>query len=162
MTMKRSLLTLAIGATLAASVNLAQADIKGVTIGTLTCHEASGSSFVFGSSHDLDCMFSGMEKGAPAFHYTGRINRYGLDIGFTQNAILLWGVVSTSDRFAPGDLAGKYGGLTAQIGWGGGLGTSVLFGGSRNGFALQPLTVQGFNGINLAAGVAEVELRPSA
>ena len=103
-----------------------------------------------------------MDKAAPVARYTGKINRYGVDIGFQQNAVILWGVVSTSDHFAPGDLAGKYGGVTAQIGWGRGLGASVLFGGSNNGFALQPVSIQGFNGINLAAGIAEVELRAAS
>jgi hypothetical protein len=161
MTMKRSLLSFVLGVVLAASVNLvqAQAQGKGVTVGTLECHEASGNGLVFMSSRDLNCTFSGLNKGGPVARYTGRINRYGLDIGFTQNAVLLWGVVSTSDKFTPGDLAGKYGGLTAQVGFGGGLGANVLFGGTNRGFALQPISIQGFNGANLAAGIAEVELR---
>lgn len=157
--MRRSLLGIAVAAALAAAASLAQAQDKGVTVGTLECHEASGGGLVFSSSRDLNCTFSGLEKGAKAVHYTGKINRYGIDIGFQQNGVILWGVVSTSDKFSPGDLAGKYGGLTAQIGWGGGLGANVLFGGSNNGFALQPVSIQGFNGANLAAGVAEVELR---
>ena len=157
--MKRSLLSLAVGAALAASAGLAQATDVGAKIGTLECHEASGGGLIFSSSRDLNCTFSGLDKAAPVARYTGKINRYGVDIGFQQNAVILWGVVSTSDHFAPGDLAGKYGGVTAQIGWGGGLGANVLFGGSNNGFALQPVSIQGFNGINLAAGIAEVELR---
>jgi hypothetical protein len=159
--MKRSLLSFALGAMLAASANLvhAQAQDKGVTLGTLECHEASGNGLVFMSTHDLNCTFSGLNKSGPVAHYTGKINRYGLDIGFTQNAVILWGVVSTSDKFTPGDLAGKYGGLTAQIGWAGGLGAHVLFGGTKRGFALQPISIEGFNGANLAAGIAEIELR---
>ena len=156
--MKRSLLSLAAGAALAASASLAQAADVGVKVGTLECHEASGAGLVFSSSRDLNCTFSGFDKNV--VRYTGKIERYGVDIGFQQNGVILWGVVSTSDHFAPGDLAGKYGGLTAQIGWGGGLGANVLFGGSNNGFALQPISIQGFNGINLAAGIAQMELRP--
>jgi len=155
--MRRSLLSLAVGAALAASAGLAHAGDVGVKIGTLECHEASGSGLVFSSSRNLNCTFSGSEKGQVA-HYTGKINRYGIDIGFQENAVMLWGVVSTNDHFAPGDLAGKYGGVTAQVGWGGGLGANVLFGGSKDGVALQPISIQGFNGINLAAGVAEMEL----
>jgi len=159
--MRRSLFSLAVGAALAASANLvqAQAQDKGVTVGTLECHEASGNTLVFMSSHDLNCTFSGLNKNGPVAHFTGKINRYGLDIGFTQNGVILWGVVSTSDRFTPGDLAGKYGGLTAQAGWAGGLGAHVLFGGTHRGFALQPVSIEGFNGVNLAAGIAEIELR---
>jgi hypothetical protein len=161
MTMKRSLLNLAVGAALAASAGLAQAADVGVKIGTLRCNEASGAGLIFSSSRDLKCVFSGVEKGAKSASYTGKINRYGVDIGFTESAVILWGVVSTSDKFTPGDLAGKYVGVTAQAGWAVGLGANVLLGGSNNGFALQPLSVQGFNGINLAAGLAEVELKPA-
>ncbi len=159
--MKRSLLSFALGVALAASANLvqAQAQGKGVTVGTLECHEASGNGLVFMSSRELNCTFGGLNKGGPVARYTGRINRYGLDIGFTQNAVILWGVVATSDKFTPGDLAGKYGGLTGQVGFAGGVGAHVLFGGTNRGFALQPISIEGFNGVNLAAGIAQVELR---
>ena len=159
--MRRTLLSFALGVALAASTNLvqAQASDKGVTVGTLECHEASGNTLVFMSTHDLNCTFSGLNKNGPVAHFAGKINRYGLDIGFTRNAVILWGVVSTSDRFTPGDLEGKYGGLTAQAGFAGGLGANVLFGGTHRGFALQPISIEGFNGVNLAAGIAEVELR---
>jgi len=40
-----------------------------------------------------------------------------------------------------------------------GLGAYVLVGGSKKGFALQPLSVEGLAGANGAAGVAEVELK---
>jgi len=111
--MKRYLLSLAVGAVLATSASLAQAQDKGVTIGTLECHEASGAGLIFSSSRNLSCTFSGTEKGAKAARYTGKINRYGVDIGFQENGVILWAVVSTSDKFTPGDLAGKYGGVTA-------------------------------------------------
>ncbi len=73
--------------------------------------------------------------------------------------MILWAVVSTSDKFTPGDLAGGYGGVTAEAAWAVGLGANVLLGGSKKGFALQPLSVQGYNGINLAGGITEVELK---
>lgn len=132
---------------------------KGVTVGMLRCNEASGSGMIFGSTKDLSCIFSSSEKGAPTARFTGAIKKYGIDIGFTQNAVILWAVVSTSNKFTPGDLAGNYGGVTAEAAWALGLGANVLLGGSNKGFALQPLSVQGYNGINLAVGVTEVELR---
>ena len=134
---------------------------KGATVGMLRCNEASGWGMVFGSTKDLSCVFTSSEKGAKAVRFTGTIKKYGIDIGFTQNAVILWAVVSTSDKFTPGDLAGSYGGATAEVAWAAGLGANVLLGGSKKGFALQPLSVQGYNGINLAAGVAEVELKPA-
>ena len=38
-------------------------------------------------------------------------------------------------------------------------GANVLLGGSKKGFALQPISVEGVAGANVAAGVAEVELK---
>ena len=132
---------------------------KGANVGMLRCNEASGWGLVFGSTKDLKCVFTGSEKGAKPVNFTGTIKKYGVDIGFTANAVILWAVVSTSDKFTPGDIAGSYGGVTASAAWAVGLGANVLLGGSKQGFALQPLSVQGYNGINLAAGVTEVELK---
>ena len=50
--------------------------------------------------------------------------------------------------------------LSTKWGWAVGLGANVLVGGTNKGFALQPISIQGFNGINIAAGVAEMELHP--
>ena len=44
---------------------------------------------------------------------------------------------------------------------GAGLGANVLVGGSDRTVALQPLSVQGQAGLNVAAGVAELTLRPA-
>ena len=160
--MKRLIVCTMIGTTLAMAAPFAQAqEKKGATVGMLRCNEASGWGMVFGSTRDLKCVFSGSEKGAQPVNLTGTIKKYGIDIGFKENSVILWGVISTSDKFTPGDLAGTYGGVTAEVAWAAGLGANVLVGGSKKGFALQPLSVQGFNGINLAAGVAEVELKPA-
>jgi len=43
---------------------------------------------------------------------------------------------------------------------GAGLGANVLVGGSDRTVALQPVAVQGQTGLNVAAGVTELELRP--
>lgn len=134
---------------------------KGVKVGTLRCNEASGWGFVFGSSHDLKCVFNGLEKGEKPTRYTGKIKKFGVDIGYQSNAVILWAVASTSEKFAPGDMAGTYGGVTAEAAWAVGLGANVLVGGSKKGFALQPISVEGLTGANVAAGVLEVELKPA-
>jgi len=160
--MKRFLIGIFLGAVLASFAPFAQAqEKKGVRVGTLTCHEASGWGLVFSSSHSLRCVFSGSEKGAKPVNFTGEIKKYGVDIGYQANAIILWAVASTSDKFTPGDIAGKYAGATADIAWAAGLGANVLVGGSKSGIALQPVSVEGLNGANLAAGLAEVELKPA-
>jgi len=134
---------------------------KGATVGMLRCDEASGWGLVFGSTRDLKCVFSSSEKGAQPARFTGKIKTYGVDVGYQANAVILWAVVSTTDKFTPGSLAGNYVGATAEAAWAVGLGANVLVGGSNKGFALQPLSVQGLNGANLAAGVTEVELTPA-
>jgi hypothetical protein len=142
-------------------VSLAQAgeEKKGVKVGALTCNEASGWGLVFGSSKSLKCVFSPAEKGGKALRFTGTIKKYGVDIGYQEHAVILWGVVAGSEKFTPGEIAGSYGGVTADVAWAGGLGANVLVGGSKKGFALQPLTVEGYAGVNVAAGVVEVELK---
>ena len=134
---------------------------KGVKVGTLRCNEASGWGFVFGSSHDLKCVFTGLEKGEKPIKFTGKIKKFGVDIGYQSNAVILWAVASTSEKVTPGDLAGTYVGATAEAAWAVGLGANVLVGGSKKGFALQPLSVEGLTGANVAAGVVEVELKPA-
>jgi len=160
--MKRVFVGITSAAVLAALATFAQAeDKKGVTVGTLTCHEASGWGLVFSSSHSLKCTFSGSKKGAKPAHFTGEIKKYGVDIGFQENAVILWAVASTSNNFTPGEIAGKYVGATAEAAWAGGVGANVLVGGSKSGIALQPVSIEGLNGMNLAAGVSEVELKPA-
>jgi hypothetical protein len=130
---------------------------NGVSVGALKCNEASGWGLVFGSTRDLKCVFTPAGKGEPV-RYTGKIRKYGVDIGYKQDAVIYWAVTSTSEKFQPGDLAGKYVGATADVAWAVGLGTNILVGGSKKGFALQPVSVAGSTGANVAAGLAEVDL----
>ncbi len=132
---------------------------KGVKVGALTCNEASGWGLVFGSSHDLKCVFTGLEKGEKPIKFTGKIKKFGVDIGYQSNGVILWAVASTSEKVTPGEMAGTYVGATADVAWAAGLGANVLAGGSKKGFALQPVSVEGLTGANVAAGVAEVELK---
>jgi hypothetical protein len=159
--MKRVLMSLVMCAVLVGLVSLAQAgeEKKGVQVGALKCNEASGWGFVFGSSRDLKCVFSPAEKEGKALRFTGKIKKYGVDLGYKEQAVILWGVLATSEKVTPGELAGTYVGATAEAAWAGGLGANVLVGGSKKGFALQPLSVEGYAGLNLAAGVVEIELK---
>jgi hypothetical protein len=73
---------------------------------------------------------------------------------------MVWAVYApTTRRF--GALAGNYSGATAEATVGAGLGANVLVGGSDRTVALQPLSVQGQAGLNVAAGVAELTLHPA-
>ena len=154
--MKRAL---AIGLAAAASFALAsaaQADPSGVKTGILSCNVSSGFGFVFGSSKDMNCTFA--PANGPEEHYTGTINKYGVDIGFQKGGILVWGVFAPG-KLAPGALAGNYGGATASATVGVGAGANVLVGGSSSQVTLQPVSVEGSIGLNVAAGIGSLELK---
>jgi hypothetical protein len=131
---------------------------SGVNVGTLTCHVADGMGFVFGSSKALGCLFTRTD--GTGERYSGDIKRFGVDIGYTKDAQMVWLV------FAPGNidrgaLAGEYGGVGAQATAGVGVAVNVLIGGSSKQLTLQPVSVEGAVGLNVAAGFAEVVLKPA-
>ena len=134
----------------------AQAAGGGVNIGSLTCHVASGVSFIFGSSRDMNCVFS--RPDGRKERYAGEIKRYGVDIGYVKSAEIVWGVFAPSGNIAPGSLVGTYVGGTANVTAGVGLGANALIGGSSKTISLQPLSLEGNTGLNLAAGIGEIEL----
>ena len=128
----------------------------GVKVGYLKCDVAKGWGYVFGSSKELKCAFH-PAGGGESDLYTGTIAKLGVDVGYHAAAVILWGVFAPGN-LAPGSLAGFYGGATAEAAWGVGLGANVLFGGSKNSVALQPLSISGQEGLNAAGGIAAVKL----
>jgi hypothetical protein len=70
-------------------------------------------------------------------------------------------VVAPVAAMRPGALAGSYAGTTASATVGVGLGANVLIGGSNNTIALQPLSIEGNTGLNVAAGIAAITLTPA-
>ena len=130
-----------------------------VKVGTLSCNVASGFGFIFGSSKALNCTYSGV--GGQYEHYTGNITKFGADIGYTSGGVIIWTVVAPVAAMHPGALAGSYAGGTASATVGVGLGANALVGGSNNTIALQPLSIEGNTGLNVAAGVASITLAPA-
>jgi hypothetical protein len=104
-------------------------------------------------------MFTPAARG-PREVYVGSISKFGLDLGATSGGQMVWAVYAPSSR-RHGALAGHYGGASAEATVGAGVGANVLVGGSNRTVTLQPLSVQGQEGLNVAAGVAELELRPA-
>jgi hypothetical protein len=131
----------------------------GVRIGTLSCHEAGGWGFVFGSSHKVRCVFSG-NGGHREDRYEGSISKFGVDVGYQQSAVIVWAVFAPTDHLGRGDLSGNYGGATANAAVGVGAGANVLVGGFHKSVDLQPVSITGETGLNVAAGVGELTLRP--
>ena len=52
---------------------------------------------------------------------------------------------------------GTYVGASAEVSAGAGLGANVLVGGG-NSIALQPISIQGQEGLNVAAGIGSIQL----
>jgi hypothetical protein len=129
---------------------------SGANVGSLSCNVAGGVGFVFGSSKDLSCLFTRTD--GVAERYTGSIKKYGIDIGFTKEAQMVW-LVFAPGNIAKGALTGSYVGATASATVGVGAGANVLVGGGTGQIALQPVSVEGSVGLNVAAGIGEVELR---
>ena len=127
-----------------------------VKVGTLRCNVSAGMGLIITSTRDIDCTFQ--PRRGRMETYRGTIRRFGLDIGATSPGVLVWGVVAANRRPARGSLAGDYVGATAEATAGVGLGVNALVGGSGQSYSLQPLSVEGQLGLNLAAGVAQMTL----
>lgn len=142
---------------IAALAAIAPAQAAHVEVGVLNCTVQGGAGFVFGSSKDLDCTFKGANGGTE--HYYGSISKFGIDLGFTNKSKIVWTVFAPSADVPEGALAGKYGGVSAEATVGLGVGANALVGGSHESIALQPLSVQGQEGLNIAVGVSQLKLR---
>ena len=125
--------------------------------GTLNCDVSGGIGFVIGSQKQVNCLFTPSYP-APPEQYVGNITKIGLDLGFTGAGQLVWAVHQSTTR-RRGVLAGSYVGASAEATVVAGLGANVLVGGNDRSVALQPLSVQGQVGLNVAAGIAEISLQ---
>ena len=124
---------------LSALVLAPPAHAQGVRVGVLNCNVSSGFGFIIGSSRS--------------------INRFGVDIGYIRGGVLIWSVLAPTATPAPCALAGNFGGATAQATVGVGVGANVLIGGSANSITLQPVSIEGTTGLNVAAGIASMTLQ---
>ena len=139
----------------ALAINPAQA--QNVQAGTLVCDVSGGVGVIIASQRDMACTFTN-SRGEPEV-YVGRIRRFGLDLGATAGGQMVWSVFAPSGRYSRGALAGNYTGASAEATVGAGLGANVLLGGSSRSFSLQPVSLQGQAGLNVAAGVADLQLQ---
>ena len=130
----------------------------GVKAGYLKCDVEGNVSFIFGSSRDITCTYS--PQGANRVdRYTGKIQKYGIDIGYQSNGVIIWVVVAPTGDVGAGSLAGDYGGVTAAVALGLGVGANALIGGNNKTIVLQPLSVEGIEGINIAGGIGILSLK---
>ena len=151
--------TLAVIAALASPASTVAQATERTKVGTVTCDISGGIGLIITSKKEVACMFTPSQPG-PREVYTGSISKFGLDLGATAGGEMVWAVYApTTRRF--GALAGHYGGASAEATVGAGVGANVLVGGSNRTVTLQPVSVQGQAGLNLAVGVASLDLRPA-
>ena len=127
--------------------------------GVLNCDVSAGIGFIIGSQRTVSCVFTPDVPG-PQEGYFGTISKFGLDIGATAGGQMVWAVFTETSR-GYGFLAGDYAGASGEVTVAAGLGANVLVGGSNRTVALQPFSVSGSVGLNLALGVANLSLRPA-
>jgi len=140
-----------LAAALAAFAGSAQAQDS---TGVLRCDVSGGIGLVFGSSRELQCTYTGNDGRTQ--YYNGEIKKFGIDIGFTKSGVIIWGVLAPNVNMAPGALSGTYAGVSAQAAAVRGVGANALV--STNKIMLNPLSVEGVKGVNIAAGVTGLNL----
>ncbi len=128
----------------------------GVRVGTLVCDIAGGAGYILASRKVLGCDFKRL--GGPNEVYDGSITKVGVDVGITTGTRLIWAVFAPTTSIDSTALEGRYWGVTAEATPGVGIGANVLIGGFDRSINLQPISVQGQLGANLAAGVAQMRL----
>jgi hypothetical protein len=146
----------AAAAALFLSVGVAQAE-PSVQVGRLSCDVEGGTGLIFVSSKNLTCDF--IRKGHKTEHYKGSIDKFGLDIGFTESAHIEWLVFAgSSTKVTKRALSGHYVGGSAEATLFVGLGANFLVGGFEKSYALQPWSLQGQTGLNLSYTFSSLKL----
>ena len=134
----------------------AQAAPGGVKVGVLTCNVEPGWSYVVGSTRPLECSYA--PNHGHGEHYVGKVQKVGVDIGYVDGATIVWAVIAPTSDVRPGALEGDYGGASASVAVGVGAGANVLIGGFDKSITLQPISIEGQTGVNLAAGITAITL----
>jgi hypothetical protein len=117
---------------------------------------APGVGLIIGSNKSMSCTYQSVDGWSE--RYSGNIIIIGADIGVTDSKTIAWAVWAPVNQGGRGALAGGYGGGTAEVTLAAGLGANVLVGGFQNSFMLQPLSVSGQTGANVAAGISGIQL----
>ena len=127
-----------------------------VQVGSIECEGGPNVGYVIGSATQFHCVFRA--QGRRPEPYLANVQRIGIDLGITEQTGFAWAVFAPTRQIGPGDLSGSYGGVGGNASVGVGGGGNLLWGGSQNSYALQPLSLQGQTGLNVAGGIVGVEL----
>lgn len=152
--LRLALYAAALSAVLAPGASLAQSS----RVGALQCHLSGGVGMILVENQALDCVFKN-QAGGPPSHYIGRLTNVGANIGISGPGKMVWAVVAATNQLGPGALAGDYAGAQGSVAVGAGAGGAVLIGGSNNTISLQPLSVSVGTGLNVSAGVGNLNLQ---
>ncbi|KQV83550.1 DUF992 domain-containing protein [Rhizobium sp. Root1220] len=126
-------------------------------VGKLDCDISAGVGMIIESKQTVSCTFTPSLPG-PAQTYKGSIDEFGLAIGDVKAGRMVWLVSSINGQPLAG-LQGTYRGVAADASLGLGGGAKVLVGGSQESVSLQPLSLEGEEGVNVAVGVAALKLQ---
>lgn len=125
--------------------------------GRLECDLSRSDGAILGAKQDVSCVFYPSQSAA-SVRYTGVIDNFGVDIGTIKEAKLIWAVDAVS-RHASYDLEGTYRGIEAAAALGVGGGAVILTGGTDGTLTLQPLAVDGQEGLDISVGVTQLLLK---
>lgn len=131
---------------------------SGPPAGRLNCGVGVGGGLglVVTSQRPMECRFT--PRRGPTQRYVGVVRNFGLDLGSIRSSTMSWRVYGPYARAPLGALAGRYGGATVGASAGTGGSANLLVGGNNGDVTLQPLSLQGARGINVAIGVTGFEL----
>lgn len=160
MTRKHAFMNAALAAAVAIALpHAAQAQDAKVAVGTLTCKGQGAVGMVLGSKENLTCTYEAAGGGAVR-RFAGATTRIGLDLGVRGESTMIWTVLGTTTQAAGEQLGGSFAGVSADVAAGLGVGANVLVGGNNKSLVLQPLSVKGETGLNIAVGVSSLTLTP--
>ena len=124
----------------------------GAPSGRLSCHLSAGAGRAITSQRPTECRFT--PRRGPVQRYNAVVRDFGIDLGSIRGTTMSWRVYGLYARAPLGALSGRYVRTTAAAGSGG----NLLVGGRQNEVTLQPLSLQGARGVNIAIGVTGLEL----
>ena len=147
-----------VAALMAVGLMAVPAQANGVKLGTLTCQFDGGPGLLIGSVHQGECVYRNNQGHTKK--YNAELSRLGVDIGVTGNKTVVWAVIGVDGKSngGHGGLKGTYTGVNAEATLVVGVGVNALVGGFKSGIVLNPVSISGQTGLNVAAGVATLRL----
>jgi len=135
----------------------ALAEEGGFKVGFLSCTLSDSTNLIVYSNEEFTCTYN--PNAGENETYSGVITRIGVDLTWKKGQQLLWTVVAPTNNIGPGALAGTYGGVSADVAVGAGVGAKILVGGLEDSIALQPVSLAGNTGVGASAGIESFELK---